>query len=114
MDAALRQSFPPEFLGRLDRVVHFGALDAPSMEKIVQKYLGQIQKRTAVLDIQLQLPLEVAGFLGRKCRNQGGARALRRLVQEEVEGPLATFLLECSRRPSRICARMEDGHICFQ
>ena len=114
MDAALRQCFTPEFLGRLDRVVHFGALDAPSMEKIAQKYLGQIQKRTAVLDIQLQLPLEVAGFLGRKCRNQGGARALRRLVQEEVEGPLATFLLECSRRPSRICARMEDDHICFQ
>ena len=114
MDAALRQCFTPEFLGRLDRVVHFGALDAPSMEKIAQKYLGQIQKRTAVLDIQLQLPLEVAGFLGRKCRNQGGARALRRLVQEEVEGPLATFLLECSRRPSRICARMENGHICFQ
>ena len=114
MDAALRQSFTPEFLGRLDRVVHFGVLDALSMEKIAQKYLQQIQKRTAVLDIQLQLPQEVAGVLGRKCRDQGGARALRRLVQEEVEGPLATFLLECSRRPSRICGRMENGHICFQ
>jgi len=114
MDAALRQCFTPEFLGRLDRVVHFGALDTPSMERIAQKYLGQIQKRTAVLDIQLQLPQEVAGLLGQKCRNQGGARALRRLVQEEVEGPLATFLLECSRRPSRISARIEDGHLCFQ
>lgn len=114
MDAALRQSFTPEFLGRLDRVVHFGALDAPSMEMIAQKYLNQIQKRTALLDIQLQLPQEVARLLGQKCRNQGGARALRRLVQEEVEGPLATFLLECSRRPSRISTHIEDGHLCFQ
>ena len=114
MDAALRQSFTPEFLGRLDRVVHFGTLDAPSMEAIAQKYLNLIQKRTAALDIQLQLPREVAQILGQKCREQGGARALRRLVQEEVEGPLATFLLECSRRPSRISAYMEAGHICFR
>ena len=114
MDAALRQSFTPEFLGRLDRVVHFGALDAPSMEAIAQKYLNLIQKRTALLDIQLQMPREVAQLLGQKCRDQGGARALRRLVQEEVEGPLATFLLECGRKPSRISAYMEAGHICFR
>ena len=114
MDAALRQNFTPEFLGRLDRVVHFGNLDVQAMEAIAQKYLNLIQKRTAVLDIQLQLPQEVARILGQKCRDQGGARGLRRLVQEEVEGPLATFLLECSRRPSRISAHIEAGHICFQ
>ena len=114
MDAALRQSFTPEFLGRLDRVVHFGNLDAQAMEVIAQKYLGQIQRRTAVMDIQLQLPQEVAQLLGRQCRDKGGARAMRRLIQEEVEGPLATFLLECSRKPARICARMENGHVCFQ
>ena len=114
MDAALRQSFTPEFLGRLDRVVHFGALDGSAMERIVQKYLDQLQKRTAVLEVQLQLPGELAGLLGQRCRDQGGARALRRLVQEEVEGPLATFLLGCSRKPARICARLEDGKVCFQ
>ena len=114
MDAALRHSFSPEFLGRLDRVVHFQPLGEQAMEAIAQKYLNQLQKRTSVLDIQLQLPQELAKFLGQRCRDKGGARALRRLVQEEVEGPLATFLLECSRRPGRIKGKLENGHMCFQ
>ena len=114
MDAALRQSFTPEFLGRLDKVVHFGALDAGAMECIAQKYLTQLQKRTAVLDVQLQLPGDFAHTLGQRCRDKGGARALRRMVQEEVEGPLATFLLECARKPTRISARVEDGRLCFR
>ncbi len=114
MDAALRQSFTPEFLGRLDRVVHFTALDESAMEAIARKYLSQLQKRTAVQDIQLQFPEELSGTLGQRCRERGGARALRRLVQEEVEGPLAVFLLECSRRPARISAVLEKGKVCFQ
>ena len=114
MDAALRQHFTPEFLGRLDRVVHFAALDAQAMEAIAQKYLLQLQKRTALQDIQLQLPADLAHLLGQRSRDKGGARALRRMVQEEVEGPLAAFLLACSRRPARISARMENGQICFQ
>ena len=114
MDGALRQHFTPEFLGRLDRVVHFDPLNAQAMEAIAQKYLALLQKRAAAQDIQLQLPLELAHSLGQRCRDKGGARALRRMVQEEVEGPLAAFLLESSRRPTRISTRMENGQICFQ
>ena len=114
MDAALRQNFTPEFLGRLDRVVHFCALDEQAMEAIAQKYLNQLQKRTAGMDVQLQLPGDLAKRLGQRCRDKGGARALRRLVQEEVEGPLATFLLECSRRPTRIKANLEEEKLCFR
>ena len=114
MDGALRQHFTPEFLGRLDRVVHFSALDTQAMEAIAQKYLALLQKRAAAQDIQVQLPPDLAHSLGRRCRDKGGARALRRMVQEEVEGPLAAFLLECSRRPTRISTQMENGRICFQ
>ena len=114
MDAALRQSFTPEFLGRLDRVVHFDALDDQAMEAITRKYLTQLQRRTAALDIQIQMPEDFAARLGQRCRQKGGARALRRLVQEEVEGPLATFLLECSAQPGRIYVRLENGKVVFQ
>ena len=114
MDAALRQSFTPEFLGRLDRVVHFCPLDNAAMASIAQKYLSQLQKRVAVQDIQLQLPQELVQILSQRSKDKGGARALRRLVQEEVEGPLATFLLECSRRPARIKGEMENGKLSFQ
>ena len=114
MEGALRQAFTPEFLGRLDRVVHFENLPDSAMAAIAGKYLNQLQSRTALLGIQLYLPEELTAELGRSCRGKGGARQIRRLVQEQVEGPLATFLLGCGRKPARIRARWEDGKVCFQ
>jgi len=114
MDDALRRSFTPEFLGRLDRVVHFNALDGAAMESIAQKYLNQLCKRVAAQELQLQLPQDLAQILAQRSKDRGGARALRRLVQEEVEGPLATFLLESSRRPARIAGELVNGRLSFQ
>jgi len=114
MDGCLRQAFTPEFLGRLDRVVHFEALQDSAMEQIAGKYLTQLQQRTAAQGIRLQLPAELAAHLGKIGKGKGGARQLRRVVQEQVEGPLAAFLLGCSRKPGTIQARLEGERICFQ
>ena len=114
MDGALRQAFTPEFLGRLDRVVHFDALQDDAMEAIAGKYLSLLQNRTAAQGIQLQLPEELAQHLGKIGKGKGGARQLRRIVQEQVEGPLAAFLLSCSRRPGVIQARLVGEQVCFQ
>ncbi len=113
MDVALRQSFTPEFLGRLDIIVHFGPLDGAAMELIAQKYLNQLQNRTAAQELHLQLPQELAKLLGQRCKNKGGARALRRIVQEEVEGPLAAFLLENGRKAARIRGELINDRLCF-
>ena len=114
MDAALRQSFTPEFLGRLDRVVHFEKLHDDAMEIIARKYLTQLQNRTVSQGIQLVLPEELYGHLGRIGQGRGGARHLRRVVQEQVEGPLAAYLLGCSRRPSKVQAMLEGEQVSFQ
>ena len=114
LDGALRRAFTPEFLGRLDRVICFRALGEEAMEAIARKYLQQLQDRLTAQGIQLQLPKELAARLAGDCGGKGGARQMRRQVQERVEGPLAVFLLRCGRKPSRIKARMEDDQICFQ
>jgi ATP-dependent Clp protease ATP-binding subunit ClpA len=113
MDAALGRSFTPEFLGRLDKVVHFAPLDSASLEAIAQKYLNQLQKRTVLQEWKLQLPPELAENLARRCMAKGGARALRRLVQEEVEGPLASFLLETGNCKAQILGNLVNGQLCF-
>ena len=110
---AVRQAFSPEFLGRIDQTVHFDALSKGAMEAIAGKYLRQLQERTAAAGIQLLLPAELTGFLMEKCPGKDGARQLRRLVQSEVEGPLASFLLRCSRKPSRVKLRVEGGACSF-
>ena len=110
---ALRQHFSPEFLGRLDAVVHFGALEQKDMEKIAGKYLRQLQERVSANGIQISFPEELAQELGREGKQQGGARNIRHLVQDRVEGPLAVYLLKCSKKPGKIKTKWEDGKLIF-
>ena len=112
-ESALRQAFSPEFLGRLDRIVCFDPLGVSAMDAIAKKYLGEIEKRLENMGVQLQLPDELAHSLGKRCGQKEGARHLRRLVQDEVEGPLAVLLLKSSKKPSKIRASYKEGALQF-
>ncbi len=113
MDTALRQQFSPEFLGRIDKTVCFQPLDDAAMAAIAGKYLRQLQDRTAAAGMQLFLPQELVASLSGKSREKGGARQMRRLVQEQVEGPLAEHLLKTGKKPAKIRAKLEDGVLQF-
>ena len=113
LDAVLRQFFRLEFLGRLDQIVRFDALDACALEAIADKYLQQLQQRTAGMGIQLQLPEDLSRLLREKCRGKGGARQMRKLVQDMVEGPLAQFLLQSTRRPAKIKGTLVEEKLVF-
>jgi ATP-dependent Clp protease ATP-binding subunit ClpA len=111
---ALRRSFSPEFLGRLDGIVSFRSLDRCAMDAIADKYLLQLQKRLGGMGVQLQLPQELAHTLGGKCGSREGARGLRRLIQEEVEGPLSGILLRSNKKLPKIKGSLRDGILQFQ
>ena len=111
---ALRQHFTPEFLGRLDAIVSFAQLEPDALTGIAEKYLKRLQERAASNGIQLSVSEELSPMLAKKMRQQEGARQIRRLVQEEVEGPLAMHLLKCAKKPTKIRLKMEDGKlVCF-
>jgi len=113
MDGALRQRFTPEFLGRLDRVVHFEPLQSSAMTRIARKYLEQLCGRAESGGMKLSLPEALAERLAEKAGKKDGARQLRRIVQEQVEGPLAEFLLHCTKRPGKIVGRIENEKLHF-
>ena len=113
MGNALRQAFSPEFLGRIDQTVHFETLSKGAMEAIAWKYLRQLEERARSMGTHLLIAEELVGFLLNKCPGKDGARQLRRLVQSEVEGPLAGFLLRCSRKPGKVRLSLEDGRVTF-
>ena len=110
----LRRHFSPEFLGRLDAVVSFNTLQQDTIEKIAEKYLRQLQERVSGIGMQLVLPQELPAELARKSKKEGGARQIRRQVQEQVEGPLAVYLLDCAKKPARIKGKLEEGKLIFQ
>ena len=101
-DKALRQRFTPEFLGRLDKIIHFTPLDAAAMEQITEKYLRQLAQRTQERGILLQYPGELPAVLCSAADKKDGARQLRRIVREKVEQPLSVFLLKSNKKTPKL------------
>ena len=108
---ALRQHFSPEFLGRLDRIVHFTPLNQEAMIAIAEKYLSGLRRRTESAGIRLELPPELAASLAARCGGKEGARQMRHLVQEELEAPLAALLLRCAKKPGKVQAVLERQQV---
>jgi ATP-dependent Clp protease ATP-binding subunit ClpA len=81
-----------------------------AMNAIANKYLQELTRRLQSMGIQLHLPTDLAEKLANQCKNKDGARYLRRLIQDAVEGPLAEYLLMCSKKPGVVETRWEgDG-----
>ena len=112
-NTALRQHFSPEFMGRIDAVVCFEPLTEQDLVSISRKYLTELEKRLEKMGVQLHFPEELAQNLAHRCGKNEGARNLRRLVQDEVEGPLAAILLKNSKKPSKIRATYKEGTLQF-
>ena len=104
-DTALRRHFTPEFLGRLDRIVTFGKLPDTALLEIAEKYLQELCLRADQSGINLKLSKGLPEHLTKKLTAKDGARQIRRVVQEQVEGPLSEFLLGFSECPKCVTVR---------
>ena len=113
LEAAMEQQFPPEFLGRLDALVQFSPLDEGAKLQILDKYLQQLQKRCEGLGVKLSFQENLIRKLLDRAEKQGGARALRRVVQERVEGPLASGLLRLEKRQTKVKVGWDGEEICL-
>ncbi len=113
-EASLRQTFLPEFLGRLDKIVAFSPLGDQELEQIAEKYLHQLENRMERIGITLKLPRDLARHLASQCKAKEGARNLRRLIQTEVEGPLAERLLRMTKKPVNIQGKLRENALTFE
>ncbi len=112
--AALSKAFAPEFLGRLDKVIAFKPLGNDALVKISEKYLDQLGERLEIQGLQLSLPEGLGAWLADQCRAKDGARHLRRLVQDRVEGPLSEFLLRAGKKTGKVRGLLAGGSLQFQ
>ncbi len=92
---ALRGHFKPEFLNRIDDVVIYHALREEQIGFILDIQLDQLEARLAERRLSLELTDEAKAFLAKRGYDpQYGARPLKRLIQREVQDPLAMRILE--------------------
>jgi ATP-dependent Clp protease ATP-binding subunit ClpB len=91
---ALRQTFRPEFLNRIDETVIFHALGSAEIRRIVDIQLGDLGKRLAERKLTVTLTDEARELLAERGYDPAfGARPLKRTLQRMVEDPLAVELL---------------------
>lgn len=94
VSAALRETFRPELLNRIDETVVFDKLDAQSIREIAARMLAELTKRIAALGITVHFSDALSENLAREGTDpRFGARPLRRTVVREVEDPLSEELL---------------------
>ncbi len=92
---ALRKSFRPEFLNRIDDIIIFNGLGREQIEKIVDIQTELLKKRLAEKKITLMVPEAARSFLAEKGYDPVyGARPLKRTIQKYVQDPVAMQLLD--------------------
>jgi ATP-dependent Clp protease ATP-binding subunit ClpB len=93
--AELRRHFRPEFLNRVDETVVFHPLETDQLTKIVEIQLERLQVRLAERRITLVVSPAALRHLGERGYDPVyGARPLKRLIQQELETPIARQLVK--------------------
>jgi ATP-dependent Clp protease ATP-binding subunit ClpC len=94
IEKALKRTFSPEFLNRIDDVVVFNALSRENIFNIIDILMKGVSKRLQNLGFSLELTPEAKEFIADKGYDaQFGARPLHRAIQKYLEDPLAEEIL---------------------
>jgi ATP-dependent Clp protease ATP-binding subunit ClpC len=94
IEKALKRTFSPEFLNRIDDVIIFNSLSKENIFEIIDILMKQVLKRLNNLGFSLELTEEAKNFIADKGYDvQFGARPLHRAIQKYLEDPLAEEIL---------------------
>jgi ATP-dependent Clp protease ATP-binding subunit ClpC len=94
IEKALKRTFSPEFLNRIDDVIIFNSLTKENIFSIIDILMKGVMKRLNSLGFELQLTPEAKDFIADKGYDQQfGARPLHRAIQKYLEDPLAEEIL---------------------
>lgn len=94
IEKALKRTFSPEFLNRIDDVIIFNTLSKENIFSIIDILMAGVMKRLNNLGFSLELSEEAKEFIADKgYDSQFGARPLHRAIQKYLEDPLAEEIL---------------------
>jgi ATP-dependent Clp protease ATP-binding subunit ClpB len=109
----LRGHFRPEFLNRVDETVVFHPLTIENLVKIVDIQLARLRNRLAERRITLALtPAALEDLARRGYDPVYGARPLKRLIQQDIETPIARLLVKGELRDGETATvELKDGRM---
>ncbi len=94
IDKALKSTFRPEFINRIDEIIMFTKLSVENMEEIVDLQMAELKERMLENGVSIELDPEARKWLASIGYDPAfGARPLRRALQKYIESPLSTLWL---------------------
>jgi ATP-dependent Clp protease ATP-binding subunit ClpC len=118
IEKALKRTFSPEFLNRIDDVIIFNSLTKENIFEIIDILMKGVMKRLNNLGFSLELTPEAKEFLADKGYDQQfGARPLHRAIQKYLEDPLAEEILNMHIKQGDILKAdldKENGKLIFE
>ncbi|MCY7311712.1 MAG: ATP-dependent Clp protease ATP-binding subunit [Bacteroidota bacterium] len=117
IERALKKTFSPEFLNRIDDVIVFNSLTKENIFNIIDILMKGVLKRLAILGFSLELTAAAKDFLADKGYDQQfGARPLHRAIQKYLEDPLAEEILNLNVKAGDVLvadADVENAKLSF-
>ncbi|GAA0538105.1 ATP-dependent Clp protease ATP-binding subunit ClpA [Rhizomicrobium palustre] len=93
-EEAIKRLFTPEFRNRLDAVIPFAPLGRETIDRVVEKFVLELEAQLIDRDVTFDLTPEATRWLGEKGYDDSfGARPLARVIQENIKKPLADEIL---------------------
>jgi ATP-dependent Clp protease ATP-binding subunit ClpA len=93
-EQAIKRMFTPEFRNRLDAIVAFGGLTPEIIDRIVEKFILQLEAQLADRSVTFEVDPEATRWLAKRGFDEEmGARPLSRVIQEHVKKPIADEIL---------------------
>ena len=103
IENALRKTFAPEFLNRIDDVIMFNPLTKEHVDKIIDIELKGLFQRVNQMGYTLTLnPLAKKYIADKGFDSQFGARPLKRAIQKYIEDPLAEAIIKHQPKPGSV------------
>ncbi len=112
---ALKHTFKPEFLNRIDEVIIFNKLTDRDIEKIAEIMLGDVKKRVEALGMTIEFSSDVVALLAKEGFDPVyGARPLRRAIVRKIEDAFSEAMLRGEiKEGDEIMTDIMDGKIVF-
>jgi ATP-dependent Clp protease ATP-binding subunit ClpA len=93
-EEAIKRLFTPEFRNRLDATIGFAPLARETIDRVVEKFVLELEAQLSDRDVIFDLAPEATRWLGAKgYDDQFGARPLARVIQDYIKKPLADEIL---------------------